>query len=53
MSMLTMNLKTTNIQLKSFIGQSYFNNDGEQFYLIFEPISKTITTISGLPDTIS
>ena len=24
-----------------------------QFYLIFQPIYKTITTLSGLPDTIS
>ena len=37
----------------SFIGQSYFNNDGGQFYLIFQPIYKTITALSGLPDTIS
>ena len=37
----------------SFTGQSYFNNDGRQFYLIFQPIYKTITTLSGLPDTIS
>ena len=33
--------------------QSYFNNDGSQNYLIFQPIYKTITTFSGLPDTIS
>ena len=24
-----------------FIGQSYFNNDGVQLYLIFHPINKT------------
>ena len=36
-----------------FIGQSYFNNDGAQLYLIFHPIYKSITTFSGLPDTIS
>ena len=36
-----------------FIGQSYFNNDGSQLYLIFQPIYKTITTFSCLPDTIS
>ena len=36
-----------------FIGQSYFNNDGSQFYLIFQPIYKTITTFSGLKNTIS
>ena len=31
-----------------FIGQSYFNNDGAQFYLIFQLIYKTITTFSDL-----
>ena len=36
-----------------FIGQSYFNNDGAQLYLIFQSIYKTITTFSGLKDTIS
>ena len=36
-----------------FIGQSYFNNDGAQLYLIFQPIYETITTFSGLKDTIS
>ena len=36
-----------------FIGQSYFNNNGAQLYLIFQPICKTITTFSGLPDTVS
>ena len=36
-----------------FIGQSYFNNDGPQLHLIFQPIYKTITTFSGLSDTIS
>ena len=36
-----------------FIGQNYFNNDGAQFYLIFQPIYKSITTFSGLIDTIS
>ena len=35
------------------IGQSYFNNDGAQFYLIFQLIYKIITTFSGLKDTIS
>ena len=34
-----------------FIGQSYFNNDGGQLYLIFQPIYKTITIFSGLKDT--
>ena len=36
-----------------FIGQSYFNNDGTQLYLIFQPIYKTISTFSSFPDTIS
>ena len=36
-----------------FIGQSYFNNDGVQLYLIFQPIYKTITTFSSLKDTFS
>ena len=36
-----------------FIGQSYFDNDGAQLYVIFQPIYKTITTFSGLPNTIS
>ena len=31
-----------------FIGQIYFNNDGEQLYLIFQPIYKTITTFSDM-----
>ena len=29
------------------------NDDGAQLYLIFQPIYKTITTFSDLPDTIS
>ena len=33
--------------------QSYFNNDGAHFYLIFQSIYKTTTISSGLPDTIS
>ena len=36
-----------------FIGQSYFNKDGAQIHLIFQPIRKTIITFSGLKDTIS
>ena len=35
------------------IGQSYFNNDGSQHYLIFQPTYKTFTIFAGLPDTIS
>ena len=41
------------LQTCIFIGQSYFNNDGEKLYLIFQPIYKTITTFSGLQDAIS
>ena len=40
--------KLQTIDLSLFVGQSYFNNDGAQFYLIFQPIYKTITTFSGL-----
>ena len=36
-----------------FIGQSYFNNDGAQLYLLFQPIYKTVAKFSGLKDTIS
>ena len=36
-----------------FIDQSYFNNDGPQLFFIFQPIFKTISTFSGLSDTIS
>ena len=36
-----------------FIDQSYFNNDGSQNYLKFQPIYKSTTTFFGLPDTIS
>ena len=36
-----------------FIDQSYFHNDGAQLYLIFQPIRQTITTFSGLSDTVS
>ena len=35
-----------------FIGQSYFNNDGAQLYLIFQPIYKNIATFSVLSDII-
>ena len=38
--------------LSLFMGQSYFNNDVAQFYLIFQPSNKTITTFSGLQFTI-
>ena len=36
-----------------FIGQSYFNNDRAQCYLIFQPICKTFTIFSGLTYPIS
>ena len=36
-----------------FTDQSYFNNNGAQLYLIFQPTDKTITTFSSLSDTIS
>ena len=39
--------------LSLFIGQSYFVNDASQNYPVFQLIQKTITTISGLPYTIS
>ena len=45
------NLQTFDSSL--LIGQSYFNNDGAQPYLIFQPIYKTIITFSGLQHTIS
>ena len=45
------NLQTIDSSL--FIVKSYFNNKGSQLYLIFKPIYKTITTFSGLKDTIS
>ena len=45
-------LQTCDISL-FFIGQSYFNNDGAQLYLIFQPSYKTITNFSDLPLTIS
>ena len=48
-----MNLKSTNIDSSLFIGPNYFNNDGAQLYIIFQPIYKTITTFPGLMDTIS
>ena len=37
----------------SLFGQNYFNNDGAQLYLIFQPSYKIITTFFGLPFTIS
>ena len=37
----------------SFIDQSYFNYDGAQLYQMFQPIYKTITTFSDIPNIIS
>ena len=45
--------KLTTFDSRLFIGQKYFNNDEAQLYLIFQPVKKTITTFSGLPDIIS
>ena len=47
-----MNLKMTGIW-SLFIGQSYFNNDGTQLYLMFGPIYQAITTFSGTEDITS
>ena len=46
-------VKFETYDLSLFTGQIYFNNDGAQLYLIFQPSYKTITTFSGLPFTIS
>ena len=45
--------KLQTIESSLFIGQNYFNNDGAQLDLIFQPIYKTITIFSGLPNIIS
>ena len=42
-------VKLQTYDLSLFIGQSYFNNDATQLYLIFKPSYKTIATFSGLP----
>ena len=44
--------KLQTVDSSLFIGQSYFNNDGTQIYLIFQPIYKAIT-ISGLSNKIA
>ena len=36
-------VKSQTYNLIFFIGQSYFNNDRAQLYLIFQPIYKAIT----------
>ena len=41
--------KLQTYDLSLFIGQSYFNNDGVQVYLIFEPIYETITFCKTFP----
>ena len=54
MLLLKMNLKKLKTFDSSlFIGQTYFNKDGPQLQLLFQPIYKTITTFYGLIDTIS
>ena len=46
-------VKLETYDLSPFIGQSYFNNDWVQLFLIFQPIyKKTITTFSALINTI-
>ena len=45
--------KLQTFDLSLFIGQSYFNNDGAQLCLIFQPIYKTTAIFSGLPDAVS
>ena len=45
-------VKLQTCDLSLFIGQSYFNNDGTQLYLRFQPIYKIITTVFGLINTI-
>ena len=46
-------VKFQTYDLSFFIGQSYFNNDGAQFYLILQPSYRTITAFSILPFTVS
>ena len=46
-------VKLQTYDLSLFVGQSYFNNNGAQHYLIFQPSFKTVTTFSGLPFIIS
>ena len=41
-------VKLQTYDLSLFIGQSYFNSDGAQLYLIIQPIYKTVTTFYGL-----
>ena len=46
-------VKLQTYDLSLFIGKRYFNNDGAQLYLIFQPIYKTITMLSGLTYSVS
>ena len=52
MCLLKMSLKIENIRLKCFC-KSYFINDKAQLNLIFQPIYKTITIFSDLPNIVS
>ena len=45
--------KLQTFDLSIFISQSYFGNDGSQNFLIFQLIYKTLTTFSGLRNTIA
>ena len=49
-----MNLKDySHLTQVFFIGQSYFDNDRTQLYLVFQTIYKTIITFSSPKETIS
>ena len=49
-----MNLKNYKHLIQVFLlVKVTLTKDGAQLYLIFKPIYKTMTTFSGLPDTIS
>ena len=41
--------KIITLQISDFIGQSYFNNDASQNYLIFQPIYKLLQHFLVLP----
>ena len=44
-------LQTYDISL--FVGQSYFNNDGAQLYLIFQSLCYTLKRVSNTEKVIS
>ena len=46
-------IKLPTYDLSLFVGQSYFNHDGSKLYLIFHPIQKAITSLSGFTYKIS